>query len=119
MTSLPPPGWYRDPRDPEQPHYWDGQRWAELEPKAPAPQVEPPPPEDEPASANRPPVSRPPADTRKRSRVVVAGLVTLAVIALIAIGAAVQSLSNGGGHKSTPPSRSSVPSTGLVTTSTQ
>lgn len=107
MTNLPPAGWYRDPRNPDQPHYWDGQGWAELAPKPP-----PPPVESSLPLAELPPPTRAPVERQKRSQVVVAGLVTLAVVALIAIGAAVQSLS--GGHGSTP-TKSSVPSTGLPT----
>ena len=28
-SELPPPGWYRDPRDPTSQRYWDGERWTE------------------------------------------------------------------------------------------
>jgi hypothetical protein len=108
VTNLPPAGWYRDPRDPDQPHYWDGQQWAELAPKPP------PTPGNEslPLAELPPPTTRSPIERQKRSQVVVAGLVTLAVVALIAIGAAVQSLA-GGGHSSTP-TRSSAPTAGAT-----
>ncbi len=35
VTSLPPPGWYQDPHNPQQLRLWDGQRWA-------APGLQPP-----------------------------------------------------------------------------
>ncbi|MBO9578782.1 MAG: DUF2510 domain-containing protein [Microbacteriaceae bacterium] len=26
-NTLPPPGWYQDPRDPDQLRWWDGENW--------------------------------------------------------------------------------------------
>lgn len=33
-AALPPPGWYPDPRSPDQYRFWDGQRWSDPPPSA-------------------------------------------------------------------------------------